>query len=236
MTTLALKSSVKVFIGIPNLASHDRYSNYRGYVLNAIAAQETGATLMKPYITPPHAGLFQHGDDSRLNAIVGRMNNIVDKYMASDASHLWIVDGDVEPPVHAVDTLLRHNVDVASGVYPFKSFDSTKAMCFGRMKKDHPCGYLRPRAWEHMKGQVFGSKDEPWSGGTGCILIKRRVFKRHHPKIASIRFTRENNTCGLDVFFWKRVQDVGFTARVDANVVCSHLPKYRLKDVDKWLT
>ena len=84
-----------------------------------------------------------------------------------------------------------------------------------------------------MKGQVFG-EDEAWGGGTWCILIKRRVFKRHHPKLAPIRFSRAGD-CGLDIFFWKRVQDAGFTARVDANVVCSHLPSYPLKDIKSWL-
>ena len=229
------KTKISVFCGIPNLANRDKYSNYRSYVLDAIRKQKTSFEVMEPYITPPHAGLFEHGNDSRLNAITGRMNDIVNKYMTSDASHLWIVDGDVEPPIHAVDTLLRDNVDVASGVYPYHNFAESKAMIFGRMVKDHPCGFFRPRVWEHMKGQVFGSEEEPWSGGTGCILIKRRVFKRHHPKIEPLRFNKEGD-CGADMLFWKNVQTIGFTARVDARVVCGHLPNYRLKDIDEWLT
>jgi len=84
-----------------------------------------------------------------------------------------------------------------------------------------------------MKGKVFGA-EEHWSGGTGCLLIKRRVFNRYHPKINPIRFNRDGG-CGLDMLFWKRVQDAGFTARVDANVVCSHLPDYRLSEIDEWL-
>ena len=231
---LALKSSVKVFVGIPNLSSHDRYSNYRSYVLDSIQAQETTATVMEPYITPPHSGVFQHGEDNRLHAIAGRMNVIIDKYMVSNASHLWIVDGDVEVPTHAVDMLLRHNVDVASGVYPFHNFDKCNCMLFGRMYPGNECGNFVPRDWDYMKGQVFG-ENEKWSGGTGCILIKRRVLMRHHPKISALRFNKDND-CGMDMLFWKRVQDAGFTARVDARVVCSHLPKYRLSDMGDWLT
>lgn len=230
--SLSLKSKIKVFIGIPHLAN-DAYSGYIGSVLNYLDKQETTATLMKPFITPPHAGKFHHGQRDRLEAIAGRMNVILDKFMASDATHCFFNDGDVEIPPNTIDTLLKHNVDLASGVYPFKNFNQSRAMCFGRMG-DHPeCGNMRPRDWDHMKGKVWG-EDEPWSGGTGCLLVKRRVFKKHHPQIPALRFNRDNN-CGMDMLFWKRCQDAGFTARVDANIVCGHLPTYRLSEIDEWL-
>ena len=232
---LKLKSSIKVFVGIPQLASKDRYSSYVSYVIDSIKSQETGATIMEPYLTPPHSGKFQHGQKNRLDAIAGRMNVIIDKFNQTDASHLLFVDGDVELPKHAVDTLLRHNVDMASGVYPFHNFDQIKSMLFGRMSSDpkNKCGQFIARSWDSMKGKVFGD-GERWSGGSGCLLVKRRVFMRHNPRIPRLQFSRAGG-CGLDVFFWKRVQDAGCTVRVDANVVCGHLPKYRLRDIDEWL-
>ena len=229
-----MKKKIKVFVGIPNLSNKDRYGGYLGSVINHIRAQETPFEVMETYVSPPFAGKFHQGMPDRLNAIADRMNVLVSKFMASDATHLFINDGDVEIPPHAIDTLLRHNVDVASGVYPFKNFKDSNSMLFGRMMMEHPCGMLRPRDWEYMKGQVFGD-GEHWSGGTGCILIKRRVFQRHHPKIKPIRFNRDND-CGLDVGFWKRVQDAGFTARVDARVVCGHLPDLPMSKIDEWLT
>ena len=142
---MSLKGNLSVFVGIPQLARNDRYSDYLGSVLNCIHAQETNVTILKPYITPSHGGAYQHGDRSRLNAITGRMNNIVDKFMTTDATHLFINDGDVEIPPHAIDTLIRHNVDVASGVYPFHNFDSTYSMLFGRVTpSDNQCGRMRP--------------------------------------------------------------------------------------------
>lgn len=229
---LSLKSNLSVFIGIPNLSNNDAYSGYIGSVLNHIRRQETTVKLLDPYITPPHAGKFHRGNRDRLEAIVGRMNVIVDKFMASTATHLYVNDGDVEPPPNCIDTLLRHDVDVASGVYPFRDWESRHAMCFGKMS-DHPCGNMRPRHWDYVKGRVWGKK-EPWTGGTGCMLIKRRVFERHHPKFSPLRFNRDND-CGMDMLFWKRAQDMGFTARVDARIICGHLPEFPLKKIDKWL-
>jgi len=231
---LSIKSNISIFIGIPQLSRNDKYGKYLGHVLNSIKAQETDFKVHEPYITPPHSGGYALGEPSRLNAICDRMNDIVDKFLASDASHLMIVDGDVELPPHALDTLIRHNVDLASGVYPYHNFKECNAMIHGRMNPNNACGFHVPRDWEYMKGQVFGDEFKV-SGGTGCIMIKRRVFKRYHPKIAPLRFSREND-CSLDTYFWKRCQDAGFTARLDCNVVCSHLPEYPLSKIDEWLT
>ena len=230
---MSLKKNISVFTGIPNLSNNDRYKNYRGFVLNALKNQQTSVNILPPYVTPPHAGEFQVGMKNRLEAIVGRMNDIVDKYMTTDAPYLWIIDGDVEPPPDALETLLRYNVDVASGVYPRHDFAASNVMLFGEMVKDHSCGWFKPKVWSFMKDHVLGEK-ERCAGGSGCLLIKRRVFKQHHPKLPSLRFTRDGE-CGLDTLFWKRIQDAGFTARIDFNVVCGHLPNLRLSKIDEWL-
>jgi len=230
---MRLKNSIKVFVGIPQLSHDDHYKSYLASVLTCIDRQETGATIMKPYVTPPYAGTYQLGNTDRLEAIVDRLNNVVTKFTQSDATHLYINDGDVETPSYGIDTLLRHNVDVASGVYPFHDWDAKPLMVFGRMgTHDNPCGNFIPRVWEHMKGQIFG-EEYPMSGANGCLLVKKRVFKTLHPKLPPLRFARENN-CGCDTLFWKKIQDAGFTARVDTNVICGHLPKWPLADVDKW--
>ena len=174
------------------------------------------------------------GETNRLYAIMGRMNAVIEDYMRTNATHLLMVDADVEIPPHTVETLIRHDVDIASGVYPFHNFDYCKAMMFGRMG-NNPCGFFHPRNWDYMKGEVFG-EEFPVSGGTGCMLIKRRVLKRYHPNIAPLRFDKNEGKCGADVYFWRRAQDMGFTARVDANVVCGHNPEYPLSKIEEWLT
>jgi len=188
---------------------------------------------MKPKITAPYSGEFNAGKRSLLYAIMDRMNAVIDNYITTDATHLFIADADVEIPSHGLETLLRHDVDVASGVYPFHNFKQCNAMMFGRMG-DNECGFFIPRDWDYMRGLVMGD-EFPVSGGTGCMLIKRRVFNRHHPKIPTLRFDKKGDKCGADVYFWRRIQDAGFTARVDANVVCGHLPECKLSEIDIWL-
>lgn len=240
MKTLSLKSKVRVFVGVPNLTTNDRYSGYLPSVLSHLKAQITTAKIMPTYVTPPHSGKFQHGMPDRLDALVGRMNNIIEKFMTTDATHVFFCDGDVEIPPDCIDTLLRHNVDLASGVYPFHNFTkrtedgvAARAMMFGRIVKDNPCGLFHPRDWDFMKGQVWGEEDA-WTGGTGCFLVKRRVFK-DYPHVKPLRFRRTRECGSMDMLLWKQAQDIGFTARVDANIVCGHLPLYKLSEIDEWL-
>lgn len=237
---MSLKNNITVFTGIPWLRDHDRYDGYYASCVDHIRAQKTSAKVLAPWRTPPYSGAFSEGDKSSLYAIMDRMNAVIDKYMTTKASHLWMVDADVEVPPHALETLLRHDVDLASGVYPFHNFKKRfsgdkpcRAMMGGRMS-DNPCGFFHPRDWNYMKEQVFG-EEFPVSAGTGCMLVKRRVFNQWHPKLPLIRFDKNDGKCGADVYFWKRCQDAGFTARLDANVVCGHRPNYPLDKVDEWL-
>ena len=240
---MSLKKTVKILPGIPWLRDHDEYESYYPKIVKCIKEQVTTATVMPPYRTPPYSGKFQPGKQNLLNAIMDRMNAIIDHYMTTNATHLWMVDGDVEPPPHALDTLLRLDVDIASGVYPFhnflKRFDGDKpcrAMMCGRMGND-PCGFFAPRDWAYLKDIILG-EEEKVSGGSGCMLVKRRVFKTYNPQIPPLRFTRvgpDLQTCGADVSFWKKAQDAGFTGRLHGGVVCSHLPEYPLSKISEWL-
>jgi len=229
---MKFKDNITVFVGIPWLRN-DHYQNYYGSCVNYIQQQQTSVKVLPPWRTTPYSGKYEQGQPSLLYAIMDRMNAVIDKFMSTNATHLWMVDGDVEVPPHALETLLSHDVDIASGVYPFHNFKKSRAMMFGRMGTN-PCGFFHPRNWDYMKEQVFG-EEFPVSGGSGCMLVKRRVFNRYHPNIPPFRFDKDDGKCGADVYFWKRCQDAGFTARVDANVVCGHRPEMPLSKIEEWL-
>jgi len=229
---LSLKKNLSIYPGIPWLRN-DHFKPYLKSCINHIKNQECSVEILPPKPTAPYTGGFKKGEPSRLYAIMDRMNAVVDDYMRTDASHLFIVDADIEIPPHTIETLLRHDVDVASGVYPYHNFKDCHAMMGGRMNNKE-CGFFIPRDWNYMKGLVMGD-EYPVSAGTGCLLVKRRVFQRHHPKIKPLRFDKKGGQCGADVYFWKRAQDMGFTARLDANVVAGHLPKYSLSKIEEWL-
>lgn len=212
--------------GIPFLKRKDGYASYLGSAITHIKDQECPVELMEPYVTPNYGGKWRDGDKSKLHAITDRLNNIVNKFLTADGSHLWIVDADIEVPKHGLCELLKLDVDVASGIYTFHN-DRNKAM-FGRIPNTETYMFA-PRAVGHFRGTVLG-ENEMVGGGSGCMLIKRRVFRRYHPKIPSLRFGSPGGR-GSDIYFWYQAQKAGFTARVTGNVICGHLPQFPLKEV-----
>jgi len=209
-----------IFAAIPNLRILDDYWFLLEETLPTLQNQTIYDKVSRVYITPPFDGVFLKGEKSGLEAYVERMNHIVEEYLKTGLPYLFIQDGDVELPPNCLETLIAHDVDVCSGVYPFKDFEDRHYMCFSRQSKTDPCGRMIPNDWKTMKGKILGI-NERVSGGTGCLLVKRHVFED------GLRFDRKND-CGMDMLFWKRVQDKGHSAIVDTNIVCGHLPNWSM--------
>lgn len=177
------------------------------------------------YVTPPTSIKFDEGKLSRLEAITDRLNDILDRFRKTSHTHLWMIDADIEVPPHALCTLLKLDVDVASGVYSFHNFppNMRSAMMFGRMPKGEDNGMI-PRSVElGFKGDGVIGKDFRVGGGNGCLLLKRRVLD------SGIRFANKYKGFGSDLNFWYTVQEMGFSARVHGGVLCGHLPNNPLK-------
>jgi hypothetical protein len=148
--------------------------------------------------------------------------------MDTDATHLWIIDGDVEVPDHALCSLLQLKADIASGVYTFHNH--IDVAMFGRMKDEAKYQFI-PRSLDVFKEQILG-EDFYVGGGNGCMLITRRVFQKHHPNIKPLRF-RSPAGRGSDVYFWYEAQRAGFKCRIHGGVICGHLPEWPLKKMQE---
>lgn len=227
--TLSLKSNLLVYAGIPSLANND---NYAGFVKNAIMhvkAQDCPVKVLEPVVSPPYSGRLEVGTKERLLAITDRLNWLIEDFLKSKASHLWLVDADIEVPPHALSKLITLNADVASGIYSFHN--DRHIFMFGRMKDDDQVQFI-PRGPPGFKGTGVIGDEFKVGGGSGCILIKRRVLEKFHPDIYPLRFycpVTEKRTWASDLYFWYQVQKFGFTARVHGGVLCGHVPYHPLK-------
>lgn len=223
---MSFKSTVKVMPGIPFLRLKDKYAAYLGSAIGHIKAQECPVKVMDPYVTTNYSGRWQEGDKSKLRAITDRLNNIVDHFRTTDASHLWIVDADVEVPKHGLCELLKLDVDIASGIYTFHS--NRNMASFGRIPNTEKYNFV-PRSIGFLRGRILG-EDFMVGGGNGCMLIKRRVFKKYHPSFSPLSFITPDGA-GSDLYFWYSAQKAGFTARLHGGVICGHLPNFPLSQV-----
>ena len=224
-----LKDSLRVFVGTVSLNRDSKYLSTYKKVLPYILNQDCPVEMMEPYRTPPYSGRFEYPTESWVNAITDRLNHLVFCFIRSKASHLWIVDGDNQPPPDALCKLIRLNVDIASGVYP--KHGDRDGLLFGEVPdiKRKRITY-NPWSLSDVRGKVIG-ENMYVAGGNGCMLIKRRVLLQHEQQVPPLRFTSEE-VGGSDLVFWIEAQRIGYSARIHCGVVCSHIPEWSFKEMN----
>jgi len=160
----------------------------------------------------------------RLNTITEKLNEIRMAFLMSEASHLWIVDADVEVPPHALDSLLRLDVDIASGVYPVHN---NRDHLMGGLMDENGKTFFSYRS--HVKGKVLGGDGRFVCAGNGCLLIKRRVFTLGFIDDKPLFFRSKRGVIwNADLQFFVDTQGLGFIARLHTGVLCGHLPEHPL--------
>lgn len=154
-------------------------------------------------------------NDAGLSAFVDGLNRCIETMIKENYDYLWLIESDVVVPPDAFKRLHAHNVDVAAGAVPYHKIASVyeNLMVAGRFLS---AGSYRTVNLHRVdvvgkivKGDVFA--------GTGCVLVKRKVFE------SGVRFVLKNELAGLDMLFWKAVKLRGFDVLVDGNVVCEDL-------------
>lgn len=117
-------------------------------------------------------------------------NAIANQFMKSDATHLFFIDADIKFEAVDVPPMIDADKDIICGIYPKKeiNWDFVKMA----IKQDVPVDQLK--YWTgsfvvnlaHYEGSVTVPVNEPveiWNGGTGFMLIKRRVFEKLSKKV-----------------------------------------------------
>lgn len=192
-----------------------------------IERQVCPVSLCPVFVTSPTHRSF--GKNWRFNAITEKLNELREAFLESGASHLWIIDADVEVPPHALDSLLRLDVDVASGVYPTHE---NRDRIMGGLMDEKGKTFFSYRS--RVKGEVLGEDGKFVCAGNGCLLIKRRVFTMGFIDDKPLFFRSKRGVIwNADLQFFIDVQDVGFSARLHTGVLCGHLPESPLKELMK---
>jgi len=182
---------------------------------------------MPPFLTST-VGSVPEGKE-RITLITEKLNEIVDTAMKTQCSHIAFVDADIEIPPHTFQSLLELDVDIASGVYPFK--DNPDRVYPGILQASHKSktGWR----WTPFKrGEIQGrvTNHQRVASGNGCLLVKRRVFEPIHPQYEPLRFRTGYELSGGDIQFFIDAQNLGFKASIDGRVWCGHLPDCPLEE------
>ena len=214
-----LKPTIKVFVGIPFLGTGKLCESFLPAALASIRAQETGVEVLSPWVTPPS------GRGDQMNLVAGKNNDIIDRFMLTDCTHVWLCNTDNVYPVDALEKLIRLDVDIASGVSPTHNDWNCTTVGW-----ELPGGGLRFYRRMDIEGRVVGH-DRPVATGNFCVLAKRRAFLRYSPYHKPLRYKikdERKRIYGHELQFFVDACNMGFSVRVHGGVYCGHLPEWPL--------
>jgi len=138
-------------------------------------------------------------------------NQIVDKFLASEQTHLFFLDTDEMVPKNAVDLLLECDSPMAAGIYLIIKQNGVFP-CIQEEFGD-PDGWLE--GWSHYKEPFWADM-----AGTGCVLIHREVFE----KMKFPWFDYEEGCYGIteDVYFARKAHGLGYRYKVHPKLYVEH--------------
>ena len=119
-------------------------------------------------------------------------NDLARMFLETDLTHLMFIDADIHFPQTAVLDLLEADKDIVCGIYPKKEIDWQRIGEAAREGKDN----LQDFGGAYVINFVAQDKDEEIPagsvfevrhGGTGFMLIKRRVFEELKDKVPHYR-------------------------------------------------
>ena len=120
-------------------------------------------------------------------------NGLVHGFMQrKECTHLMFIDADIRFNPADIITMMEADKDIICGIYPKKEINWRTVE--GAVKNGVPTQYLRHFTGSMVvnlvdyKGEVTVPRDKPveiFAGGTGFMLIKRKVFEKLKPVVAS---------------------------------------------------
>lgn len=183
----------KVFIGIPSKNAH----------LHARLVQAIVPQLKElPFVIL-----------SGVSPVARARNLITKEFLASDATHLFMVDDDTIPPVDAIEKLLAVDADVVTGVTPILRQGSRTTNIYFDVS-GVPMSF---KDIEHKKKPF-----EVRGCGASCILIRRDVLEKIGIPYFAELWGTDGEHVSEDIYFCNRAEEEKFKILCEPTVICKH--------------
>lgn len=210
---------VKIYVAVPSVGS---VSDMHGYAFRQYE-KDYGDKI--EFVFPENCVQRKFHDFAR--------NMMVEDFLKTDCDIMWFLDSDVVPPPHVLDLVTKYGEHWELAGAPYPVFVT-------------PAGYERPQVV--MCVYANGPKGlhackVPYEGtafvdgmATGCIFIKREVFKQLEKPYFEFKFDPETRcmTEGEDLGFCAKVSKLGYKFFTDFSMVCAHYKTVNLLDVNNY--
>lgn len=167
--------------------------------------------------------------------IENNRNKIVKEFLAGDFTYLLMTDDDTIPLRNPLETLPEViGLDLDMVCFPTPMWKSNDEM---KSKGQYPMGWNifewaeSVQMWRAMVGQTGLVKCD--AGGTGCLLIHRRVLEHPEMKAPFMRDFNEDGivTVGSDLVFSRRARALGFQMWANFNYRCRHVKELEIYEI-----
>lgn len=142
-------------------------------------------------------------------------NTIVEQFLKTDATHLWMIDDDTIPPKDALEKLLALEKPIASGVTPILRHEGLTSNVY---MESQPLS---------MDDATKDKKPFPAIAvGASCLMIERETLRKMHSKyrgrIFEDQWTPSNELISEDIVFCNRARESYLQINIHPEVVCRH--------------
>lgn len=219
-----------VFPAIPWLKDGTIYDGFLESCLEHLKAQECdGAEILPPVLSSTVTD-EEYANTSQMKLITPKLNELIEKFRETDATHIFFLNADTEIPSNALCTLLEHNVDVASAISPPHYLAKQQSTVYHWVPPPTPeenwsTPYFRALKMREVRGRVL-SGCEIIGTGHFCMLVRRRVFDHFR-----FRWNPPKQKVGSELTFWQDAQMLGYKCLIDGRILCGHLPEYPLAEL-----
>lgn len=206
------RSIVKVFVAIPN----------SGYIHIQLANKITEMVL-ESFKTKKYEVTIRY---SQVSGIDHNRNMIVSEFLKTDCQWLLMIDDD-NPPLNNPIHLIKYNKDVV--VCPtlmYKGGEDTK-IAFNVFKEVE--GGIKTLLYDGVKLVEIDK------GGTGCILIKRKVLENIDKPFETLIDPKTGcRILGEDMAFSVKAKEKGYKIWCHWDYTCSHFKNVDLMAIAKF--
>ena len=207
------RKPVKVMIAIPN----------QGEITQDVCLQLVDM-MAQSFITKKYIIDMRF---SKVTCIDYNRNTIVKMFLNSDNEYLLMMDYDNPCLKNPLD-LLDLKKDIM--IYPTLMFKTTDK---GEPSINYNVFLKEKKMWRTQRMTPGKPLMEYDAGGTGCILIKRKVLESLDAPFMSKLKKDGTRDVGSDLWFCKRAKDRGFHIWAHWGYACKHMKRIDLIDVGR---
>ncbi len=151
----------------------------------------------------------------------------------SDADILWFLDSDVLPQDHVLDLVCGPETSWEAAGAPYPVF-----MIPGGCDKPQVVFTVYKEIQGRLVPSAIPSEGNDWVDGlaTGCLFLKRSLLEKMERPYFEFKFNphSRNMTEGEDIGFCKKLQAMGVKFYTNYGMVCNHIKKVGLLDVNNY--